>query len=72
MEITPRQLEIIEATGKILTASGANGLTIKNLAKEMQFSEGAIYRHFSSKEEIIIMMLKYLKTNISKILSNLT
>lgn len=38
----------------------------------MQFSEGAIYRHFSSKEEIIIMMLKYLKTNISKILSNLT
>lgn len=72
MEITPRQLEIIEATGKILTASGANALTIKNLAKEMQFSEGAIYRHFSSKEEIIIMMLKYLKTNISKILSNLT
>ena len=72
MEITPRQLEIIEATGKIITVSGANGLTIKNLAKEMQFSEGAIYRHFSSKEEIIIMMLKYLKTNISKILSNLT
>lgn len=72
MEIKPRQLEIIEATGKILTESGASGLTIKNLAKEMQFSESAIYRHFSSKEEIIIMMLKYLKTNIGKILGNLT
>ncbi len=72
MEIKPRQLEIIEATGKILTESGASGLTIKNLAKEMQFSESAIYRHFSSKEEIIIMMLKYLKNNIGKILSNLT
>ncbi len=72
MEITPRQLEIIEATGKILTVSGANALTIKNLAKEMQFSESAIYRHFSSKEEIIIMMLKYLRSNIGKILSNLT
>ena len=72
MEIKPRQLEIIEATGKILTESGASGLTIKNLAKEMQFSESAIYRHFSSKEEIIIMMLKYLKTNIGKILSNQT
>ncbi|HBQ57968.1 MAG TPA: TetR/AcrR family transcriptional regulator [Porphyromonadaceae bacterium] len=72
MEITPRQLEIIEATGKIITVSGANGLTIKNLAKEMQFSESAIYRHFSSKEEIIVMMLKYLKNNIGKILSNLT
>lgn len=72
MEITPRQLEIIEATGKILTATGANGLTIKNLAKEMQFSESAIYRHFASKEEIIIMMLKYLRNNIIEILSNLT
>ena len=60
MEITPRQLEIIEAAGKILTTSGVSGLTIKNLAKEMQFSESAIYRHFTSKEEIIIAMLEYL------------
>ncbi len=72
MEITPRQLEIIEATGKILTVSGVNGLTIKNLASEMKFSESAIYRHFSSKEEIIIVMLKYLKNNIGNILSTLT
>ncbi len=60
MEITPRQLEIIEAAGRILTASGVSGLTIKNLAKEMHFSESAIYRHFTSKEEIIIAMLEYL------------
>ena len=60
MEITPRQLEIIEAAGKILTTSGVSGLTIKNLAKEMKFSESAIYRHFTSKEEIIIAMLGYL------------
>lgn len=67
MEIKPRQLEIIEATGKILTESGASGLTIKNLAKEMQFSESAIYRHFSSKEEIIITLLKYLNETVNKI-----
>ena len=71
MDITPRQLEIIEAAGKILTASGVSGLTIKNLAKEMQFSESAIYRHFKSKEEIIIAMLNYLADNIDKRLSNL-
>ena len=59
MEITPRQLEIIEAAGKLLTVSGVSGLTIKNLAKEMKFSESAIYRHFTSKEEIIIAMLDY-------------
>lgn len=71
MEIKPRQLEIIEATGKILTDSGINGLTIKKLAIEMDFSESAIYRHFESKEEILLTMLKYLNTNISQILKNL-
>lgn len=71
MEITPRQLEIIEAAGKILTTSGVSGLTIKNLAKEMQFSESAIYRHFTSKEEIIIAMLNYLSDSIEKRLSNI-
>ena len=71
MDITPRQLEIIESAGKILTASGVSGLTIKNLAKEMQFSESAIYRHFKSKEEIIIAMLNYLADNIDKRLANL-
>ena len=40
--ISDRQLEIIEAAGKILTASGVSGLTIKNLAREMKFSESAI------------------------------
>jgi AcrR family transcriptional regulator len=71
MDITPRQLEIIEAAGKILTSSGVSGLTIKNLAKEMKFSESAIYRHFASKEEIIIAMLNYLADGIDKRLSNL-
>src|SRR5690606_5146072 len=44
----------------ILTRSGVMGLTIKNLAKEMQFSESAIYRHFSRKEDIVVSLLDYL------------
>ena len=64
--ISDRQLEIIEAAGKILTSSGVSGLTIKNLAKEMKFSESAIYRHFTSKEEIIIALLVYLAQNMDE------
>ncbi len=71
MKIKPRQLEIIEATGKILTQSGVNGLTIKRLADEMNFSESAIYRHFESKEDIILTLLKYLTQNISTILDKI-
>ena len=64
--ISDRQLEIIEAAGKILTASGISGLTIKNLAREMKFSESAIYRHFTSKEEIIIALLEYLAKSMDE------
>ena len=70
--ISDRQLEIIEAAGKILTESGVSGLTIKNLAKEMKFSESAIYRHFVSKEEIIIALLEYLATSMDERLTTAT
>jgi len=70
-ELSERQLEIIEAAGRILTSSGVSGLTIKNLAKEMKFSESAIYRHFTSKEEIIIAMLTFLAESIDLRLSNI-
>lgn len=70
-EITDRQLEIIEASGKILTEKGVSGLTIKNIAKEMEFSESAVYRHFKSKEEIIIAMLNYLAETMNMRLSKI-
>lgn len=65
-EISTRQMEIIDAAGKILSNSGVSGLTIKNLAKEMHFSEAALYRHFTSKEEIIIAMLDFLAENMDQ------
>lgn len=60
IEMSARQFEIVTAAGKILTKSGISGLTIKNLAKEMDFSESAIYRHYPGKEDIIVTMLDYL------------
>lgn len=62
MELSPRQFEIIESAGKLLSIGGISNLTTKNLAKEMKFSEAAIYRHFKNKDEIIIAMLNYLAT----------
>lgn len=69
--MTERQIHIIEAAGKILTRSGINGLTIKNLALEMGFTEGAVYRHFKSKEDMILKMLEFLATNMNERLSEL-
>ena len=54
------QFEILTASGKIITRSGITGLTIENLAKEMQESEVTIYQHYLSREDIIVSMLEYL------------
>lgn len=66
MEIKERQLKIIEAAGEILTESGLAGLTTKNLAAKMGFAESALYRHFKSKEEVIVTMLQYLAADMDK------
>lgn len=59
-----RQQEIIESAGKLLMQKGVKGLTTKNLALEMNFSESALYRHFNNKEDIIVLLLDYLGSNI--------
>ena len=55
-----RQQEIIASAGKLLMEKGIKGLTTKNLAQEMGFSESALYRHFSNKEDIIVLLLNHL------------
>lgn len=61
-----RQQEIIETAGKLLMEKGIKGLTTKNLAQEMEFSESALYRHFKNKEDIIVLLLDYLGNNIKE------
>lgn len=54
---TERQIEIIECSIELIARKGIQGLTIKNISKEMGFSEPAIYRHFKSKTDIILAIL---------------
>ncbi len=71
IDLSERQLEIIEVSGKILMQKGVAGLTTKNLAKEMNFSESALYRHFKDKEEIITHLITYLSANINERFENI-
>jgi len=52
-----RQAEIIEKSIEIIADKGIQGLTIKNLSKEIGISEPAIYRHFDSKTAILVAIL---------------
>ncbi|VAW22334.1 hypothetical protein MNBD_BACTEROID01-2835 [hydrothermal vent metagenome] len=58
---TERQKEIVEAALKLITKKGIQGVTIKNLAKEIGITEPAIYRHFKSKTEILLSILNNFK-----------
>ena len=53
-----RQKEIVATAVDIIADKGIQGLTIKNLSKEIGISEAAIYRHFDSKTEILMAILK--------------
>ena len=55
--LTNRQNQILETTIELIHTSGIQGFTIKNLSHSMGFSEAAIYRHFSSKHDILSAVL---------------
>ena len=65
-DITPRQLEIIEAAGRLITEDGYAKLTTKRVAERMQFSEAALYRHFASKEAILVRMIEQLTASVQE------
>lgn len=54
---TPRQQEIVKCARHIIASKGVENLTIAELAKELKLTQGAIYRHFRSKKEIIDLLI---------------
>ncbi len=56
--LSERQIEIINKSINIIDTKGIQGLTIKNLSKDIGISEPAIYRHFESKTDILLAILK--------------
>lgn len=73
-KFSDRQIEIMEATIKRIDCCGIQELTIKNLAKDLELSEAALYRHFKGKNEILLGLLTYfikgMKERVSLILED--
>ena len=71
---TDRQIEIIEAAAKRIDEHGIQDLTIKTLACDLSLSEAALYRHFKSKNDILLGILTYFiastKERLSEIITN--
>ncbi len=52
-----RQEQIKQAVLHIIFSDGLKNLSISNLAKQIELSDGAIFRHFHTKQDIIISII---------------
>jgi len=52
-----RRRQIINAARKLIIKYGSEHVTVRKMAKEIGVSEGAIYRHFKSKRDILSLLL---------------
>jgi AcrR family transcriptional regulator len=54
---TPRQEEILDRTLELVRESGLANLTMKKVAERMGFTEPAVYRHFPTKQALVLGLL---------------
>jgi AcrR family transcriptional regulator len=52
-----RKKQIIDAARKIIIRKGSEHLTLRAMAREVGFSEAAIYRHFKNKNEVLSFLV---------------
>ena len=58
-----RQEQIKKAVLDIIYTDGLKNLSTRNLAKQIGMSEGSIFRHFASKQDIIFSIIKDVQTD---------
>jgi len=52
-----RKKQIIDAARKIIIRKGSEHLTLRAMAREVGFTEAAIYRHFKNKQEVLSFLM---------------
>ena len=67
---TLKQQAIVDAAKKIIISKGFENLTVRAIARELKVTDGALYRHFKGKAEVISLLIddveKSLLTAIKK------
>ena len=59
-----RKHQIVHTARKIVATKGMAFFTIQELAREVGVSEGAIYRHFKSKDDILLVLIQDIERNL--------
>jgi len=59
-----RRKQIINAARKLIIRHGSEHVTVRGIAKMVGISEGAIYRHFKSKRDILSLLADDIENNL--------
>ena len=59
-----RQHQIIEAARDLIATKGMDGVTIDAIAEGVGLTEGAIYRHFTSKHQILSLLVDDIESSL--------
>jgi len=59
-----RKEQIVHTALHIISEKGMKKLTMKNIASEIGFTDAALYRHFSSKRDILKELIEVASTNL--------
>jgi TetR/AcrR family transcriptional regulator, fatty acid metabolism regulator protein len=62
-QLSARQEQIIKAAIELIAEKGIQQFTIKNLAAKINLAEGALYRHFKGKMDILLGILEQFRSN---------
>lgn len=62
-EMTDGQLRILKAVATLLE-NPANKITVQRIATEIHVTDGAIYRHYRSKDDIFEAIAGYMESNL--------
>lgn len=62
-EMTDGQLRILKAVATLLE-NPANKITVQRIAAEIHVTDGAIYRHYKSKDDIFEAIAGYMEANL--------
>lgn len=52
-DLHPTKIKILQEATQVFAEKGFNGATTKEIAQRLDISEGTLFRHFSSKQEIL-------------------
>lgn len=69
MSSEDRQSEIIRVAVELAAEKNVSSVTTQDMAEAMQLTQGAIFRHFASKDEIWLAVMQWIQKSLMAVLN---